>query len=180
MKDKIDIGDNVIAYSITRSSRRKTSAIVVDANGVEVKVPFAKDYSEIRKMVSSRKEWIFKKQQEFANRSNDQRKVRSRPIEYLRSRTETLAARVGVKPSKIVIKNMRARWGSTTKSGTVALNRAIVKAPSGIIDYIIIHELCHLEVRDHSSRFWNMIYVYDKNFESKKKWLEDNGHTLLE
>lgn len=180
MKEKIHVGDNVIVYSITRSSRRKTSAIIVDANGIEVKVPFAKDYSEIEKMVSSRKKWIFKKQQEFASRPNNQTKAKLKTIEYLRNRTETLAARVDVKPSKIVIKNMRTRWGSTTKSGTVALNRAIVKAPSRIIDYIIIHELCHLKVRDHSSRFWNMLYRYDKNFESKKKWLEDNGHTILE
>lgn len=180
MKNKVQISGGVIFYSVTKSNRRKTSAIIVDANGIEVKVSITKSDAEIKKMVLGKQEWILKKQQEFTDRGKTHPRTKPKTVEYLETRTQRLAAKVGVKPNRIVIKNMKARWGSSTKSGTIVLNRAITNAPSRIIDYIILHELCHLKVRDHSRRFWNMLYVYDKNFENNKKWLEENGHLLLQ
>lgn len=58
-----------------------------------------------------------------------------------------------VNPSKIIIKDLKNRWGSTTKEGVINLNVNLVKAPEHIIDYIISHELCHFRIRDHSHRF---------------------------
>ena len=65
MKDKIRFGNSTITYSIVKSKRRKTSQIIVDAKGVVVQTPLSKKDSEIKKMVSNKKEWIFKKRLEF-------------------------------------------------------------------------------------------------------------------
>lgn len=179
MKRRVTLGNSTITYSVTKSNRWKTSEIIVDANGVEVKTPLAKKDSEIRQMVSNKKEWIFKKQLEFADRrKRGWTKSKAKTAKYLENRTWKLAAEMGVKPSKVSIKSMKTRWGSLTKSGVITLNRAIARAPPRIIDYVIIHELCHLKIPDHSSRFWSMLYAHDKKFEDKKRWLDQHNLSI--
>jgi predicted metal-dependent hydrolase len=58
-------------------------------------------------------------------------------------------------PINIVIKLLKNRWGSLTKEGNIHLNFNLLKAPEDVIDYIIIHELCHLKIKGHSHNFWN-------------------------
>ena len=57
---------------------------------------------------------------------------------------------INVIPNKVIIKNLKNRWGSITKNKTVNLNVNLLKAPEDIIDYIVIHELCHLKIKGHS------------------------------
>lgn len=180
MKDKIRFGNSSITYTISKSKRRKTSQIIVDEKGVEVQTPLSKTNSEIKKMVSNKKEWIFKKQLEFADRvKRKQIKVKTRTSDYLEKRTWELASKIGLIPTKVVIKNLKSRWGSATKAGIITLNEVLTKTPPRIIDYVIIHELCHLKIKNHSNLFWNLVYTYDKNFQQKIKWLENNYNTVL-
>ncbi len=60
---------------------------------------------------------------------------------------------IGVYPKKLVVKKLRNRWGSATKTGVINLNYNLLKTPEDVIDYIIIHELCHLIVTSHSHHF---------------------------
>jgi predicted metal-dependent hydrolase len=73
----------------------------------------------------------------------------ARPI--FNNKIEEISSRLGVdKPKKIGIKKLKNRWGSLTPSGTINLNVNLIKAPSDIIDYIILHELCHFKIKEHS------------------------------
>ena len=173
MTEKIYFGNSVITYYVTKSNRRKTSQIIVSTDGIEVKTPVTKKDSEIKKMVLNKSEWIFKKQLELSVRKK-QRKVKTKSPEYLEKRTWELASKIGVRPSRVVIKKMTSRWGSAGKTGTIALNHALTETPLRIIDYVIIHELCHLKIRNHSKQFWDMLYSYDREFESKMRWLNEN------
>lgn len=179
MKGRVTFGNSIITYSVTKSNRRKTSEIIVDVNGVEIKTPLSKKDSEIKQIISNKKEWIFKKQLEFSNRKKRRVKSKEKTAKYLEDRTWKLATRLGVKPSKVSIKNMRTRWGSSTKSGIITLNRAIARAPPRVIDYVILHELCHLKIPDHSSRFWSLLYAHDKKFEENKKWLDRHDLSIV-
>lgn len=178
MIKKIYMGNTLIEYSV-RKTKRKTSVIIVSPCGVEIKTPVTKDDAEIEKMILSKKDWIVQKQAEYNNQYGTQLKITTRNVEYLKARTEKLAIRMGMRPSKVALKSMKTRWGSTSTSGIVTLNTAIINAPLTIIDYVIIHELCHLKIHDHSKKFWNMLYTYDRDFMNKKKWLEINGGSLL-
>jgi len=82
-------------------------------------------------------------------------------------------------PKKILIKNLKNRWGSATNKGVVNLNSHLLKAPNDIIDYIIIHELCHLKIKNHSFRYWNLVRKFVPNFEEKKAWLEKNTKAII-
>ena len=178
---KMVFGNSTITYTVTRSNRIKTSEIIVDEKGIEVKVPLAKNGHEIRQMVSGKRRWILKKLLEFEDMANKKPpKVKPKTAKYLEESTLKWASKIGVEPSKIIVKNLKSRWGSATKSGVVTLNIEISRAPPEIIDYIIIHELCHLKIPDHSRLFWDLVYTYDGDFESKKRWLEHNFERLLD
>ena len=176
MKEKIRFGNSTIAYSVTKSKRRKTSQIIVDRDGVEVKTPMTKRDSEIKKLVASKKEWIFKKQLEFSDRKKlGKIRTKRRTPEYLDKRTWSLASKMGVDPSKLVIKSLKGRWGSATGKKVITLNSSLLKAPKNVIDYVIIHELCHLKVKDHSPRFWSLVGRHMPKYDKAVKWLEVNG-----
>jgi predicted metal-dependent hydrolase len=82
-------------------------------------------------------------------------------------------------PKNFVIKNLKNRWGSLSKKGTIVLNIHLIKAPEQIIDYIIIHELCHLKIQGHSHHFWKFLKQFEPDYEKKIKWLELNSKNIL-
>lgn len=84
-----------------------------------------------------------------------------------------------VNPSQIIVKNLKNRWGSATEKGIINLNMNLIKAPEGIIDYIIIHELCHFIIKEHSHLFWSLLKKYVVNYKSKIEWLEVNGKHMI-
>ena len=75
----------------------------------------------------------------------------------------------GVSPKAIEIKKMQYRWGSCSAKGRVLLNLELIKAPKACIEYVIIHELCHLLHHDHTSAFFKL---QDKEYPEWKKWKE--------
>jgi len=82
------------------------------------------------------------------------------------------------KPHHITIKSLKGRWGSTTKTGEIILNSNLMKAPSKVIEYVIIHELCHLKIKEHNQKFWNMVSRYSPKYQEYTKWLEVNGISI--
>jgi len=102
---------------------------------------------------------------------------------YLEKRAKTLfpklvqelAKKVGVHPTKINIKQLKDRWGSATPNGEINLNSSLMKAPRNVIAYVILHELCHFKIKEHSPRFWNLISKHMPKYQESIKWLEVNG-----
>lgn len=83
------------------------------------------------------------------------------------------------KPSKITIKTQQKRWGTCTSKGHVLLNWRLILAPLEVIDYVILHELCHLYHMDHSKRFWDLVAKVDPVYAEKRLWLKKHGDIIL-
>jgi len=181
MKDKIQYGNSVIEYTVVKSKRRKTSEIRVDGSGVEVRTPLFKKDSEIKKMIDDKKHWIYKKHLEFSDKIKKHKigKTKTLTDNYLEDRTWKLASKMGVIPTKIVIKKLKDRWGSSTANGVINLNSALKKAPRDVVDYIIIHELCHLIVREHSRRYWSLVHKFMPKYQNQINWLNENSKNIL-
>ena len=177
MKRQVKYGNSVIQYDLIKTKRRKTSQITVTLDGVTVRTPQTKSTVDVKNMIEQRLQWIFKKQLEF----KDRKKQRTKQFKiihrdsYLEKRVKTLALKIGVKPSKIIIKPLKGRWGSATGKKVITLNSSLLKAPKNVIDYVIIHELCHLKIKEHSPRFWNLIGKHMPKYQESVKWLEVNG-----
>ncbi len=86
---------------------------------------------------------------------------------------------LSVNPKKILIKNLKSRWGSTTFKGTINLNVNLIKAPFDVIEYVVLHEMGHLIEKNHSPKFWKLIKSYMFDYSKKIKWLKINGQHIL-
>ena len=91
---------------------------------------------------------------------------------------EKFSKKLSVKPRKIVVKQLKGRWGSTTEQGQINLNSNLLKAPQSVINYVVLHELCHLKIKEHSDRFWNLLSKHMPNYEKQLNWLGINGVTI--
>lgn len=92
----------------------------------------------------------------------------------LTEKTERLAKMIGVAPSSIEVKSFKSRWGSCSSNGSISYNWKIVLAHHRIIDYVVVHELCHLIEHNHSSRYWKEVGKYIPDWRARREWLKFN------
>ena len=84
--------------------------------------------------------------------------------------------RYSKKIKSITLRNMSSRWGSCSQYGELTFSTRLLFAPRAVQDYVILHELCHLDVLDHSDRFWKRVASIDPNYARKEQWLDESGH----
>ena len=94
-------------------------------------------------------------------------------------RVEALNARGRFRYVRVSIRNQRTRWGSCSRKGTLSFNWRLLLVPSGIMDYLIFHELAHLEEMNHSRRFWAIVEEICPGFRECEAWLKKRGPGLL-
>jgi predicted metal-dependent hydrolase len=93
-------------------------------------------------------------------------------------RVARFAPMVAVTPSAIEVKELGYYWASCGNTGALNFNWKTVMAPQTVIDYIVVHELCHLRHRDHTDAFWNEVDKVLPNFRERKEWLRKHGAAL--
>ena len=98
--------------------------------------------------------------------------------EWLLQRTRHWSAVIGVRPAQIRIKEQKSRWGSCSSLGNINYNWRLVMAPPAVVDYLVIHELCHLLEPNHSKRFWAIVRQHHPDCTLARQWLKQNGHLL--
>ncbi|GIM45096.1 hypothetical protein DNHGIG_06450 [Collibacillus ludicampi] len=94
-------------------------------------------------------------------------------------RVYELAVREGLTFNRIFIKGQKTRWGSCSTLGNLNFNWRLMMCPPEVIDYIIIHELCHLNEMNHSQRFWNLVALRCPNYKECELWLKQNGSQIM-
>ncbi|GAB6879446.1 SprT family zinc-dependent metalloprotease [Halorubrum gandharaense] len=97
------------------------------------------------------------------------------------SQVATLAPRMGVADDvgRVEIRNQSTRWGSCSTTGTVSLNWRLLFAPPAVRRYVVVHELAHFEVRDHSEDFWTVVERFDPAWETHREWLREHAVELV-
>lgn len=84
----------------------------------------------------------------------------------------------GLIPKEVKVNSAKTRWGSCTSAGTLNFTWRLVMAPLVVIDYVVLHELAHLKVKNHSPRFWKLVESLCPDFKHHRKWLRDHGETM--
>ena len=99
-------------------------------------------------------------------------------LKRIRERLEYHVPRIGRAPGRVAIRDQKSRWGSCSQKGNVNFNWKLVMAPPPALDYVVVHELCHLYEFNHSPRFWALVARHMPDYEVWKKWLKAHGKEL--
>lgn len=102
----------------------------------------------------------------------------ARGLERLRQRVAYYAPKVGVSATSVDVRELGNRWASCSPTGALAFHWKCMMAPQSIIDYIVVHELCHFHHRDHIDDFWNEVDKVIPDYRERKDWLRKNGAGL--
>jgi predicted metal-dependent hydrolase len=95
------------------------------------------------------------------------------------ARLDAAVARAGTSYTGLTIRGQRTRWASCSSSGAMSFNWRLLLAPVAVLDYVIEHEVCHLEVMDHSPRFWSLLESRVPDWREHSRWLTRYGSTLV-
>jgi predicted metal-dependent hydrolase len=95
------------------------------------------------------------------------------------TRLDAACAQAGTRYTKLTIRGQKTRWGSCSRSGAMSFNWRLLLAPEAVLDYVVWHEVCHLEVMDHSPRFWRLVAARCPGYREQLAWLRRHGGTLV-
>lgn len=100
-------------------------------------------------------------------------------LKIIGNRTVLLSKELKLFPSRIIIKEQKSRWGSCNSKGEIRINWKLIMAPLNVIDYVIIHELCHIKYMNHSKEYWSFVESIISDYKKNKRWLNENGMKLM-
>ena len=175
--------DKKFIYPVIRSNRKSCSIKIKADGSVTVYAPRGMPLSFIEMFVYQKKDWIEKTQEKILSARAAMPPLRvltEDEIKYLSEdakrlippRVNYFARQMGVSFKRITIRTQRTRWGSCSSKDNLNFNCLLMLAPEEVLDYVIVHELCHLKEMNHSKKFWSIV-------ESTLPDYKDNGHTFL-
>ncbi len=97
---------------------------------------------------------------------------------YILARAETLSEALLLPYNKLYIRSQKRKWGNCSSEKNISLNWRLIKAPEFVIDYVIIHELCHTVIMNHSARFYTLLRSHCPDGEQAQAWLDRYGNSL--
>ena len=175
---------NEITYEILRS-RRRTTAIEIRPDGkVLVRCPYGMSDVRVGQLVQSKTAWIRKKLSAQSHQGETMTAEQLHALadsarQQIPQRVKNYAAQMGVTYGRITIRNQRTRWGSCSSKGNLNFNCLLMLAPAPVMDYVVVHELCHRIHMNHSAGFWTAVAKVMPDYALWRKWLKQNGRTLL-
>jgi predicted metal-dependent hydrolase len=167
-----------------RHPRAKRYVVRVKDDGtVRVTIPRWGSKREAKSFAESQQSWIAR---QLARITEEQRRpretippglireLRVRAKRELPPRLLDLAAGHGLTVGRVSVRNQRWRWGSCSRNGHICLNWRLVTMPDWVRDYVMIHELMHLQRMDHSRKFWKLVAAACPGYQDARAWLRAN------
>lgn len=176
-------------YRIIRNDRKTLSVEITKDCEVLVRAPRWLTRREIDDFIRRNEEKILKKIEEISERKKEINSpmLTEKEIEILYEKArqeipvkaERYAAVTGASYGRITIRMQKTRWGSCSSKGNLNFNALLMLMPDEIIDYVVVHELCHLLEMNHSKRFWNLVESILPDYRERRKWLKENGDKYM-
>ena len=185
--------DDKIHIEVIRS-KRKTLAIEIRPDmRVVVRAPEKIPQNEIMKFVEEKQNWIKKHLVQMYFKAEENKKQKKEPaltnadieklcqkaLSVIPDKVKYYAEIMGVTYGRITIRNQKTRWGSCSSKGNLNFNCLLMLMPDKVLDYVVVHELCHLRQMNHSKKFWKEVERYMPDYPNFKLWLNEYGGVLI-
>ena len=193
--ETIILSGRELFYRFVRSSR-KTLSVEIGPTGLTVKAPYSASKRDVEAFLRKRPHWILahydamqEKMEKLSQQNGNshlsesqkealEKRYRNLARECITKRASYYAAQLGVTYSSIRIAEQKTRWGSCSSRGTLSFHWRLVLAPPAVMDYVVVHEVCHLIHMDHSPDFWAEVESLMPDYKVYKTWLKKNGLAL--
>jgi predicted metal-dependent hydrolase len=148
-------------------------------------VPRGTSQADVERLLEEKRTWIVEQRLRQVPRLYlepsmvSESEARTGARQLISALAEEEAERIGVEYGRIRIGGQRTLWGSCSPGGTLSFNWRLVLAPPEVLDYVVVHELCHLRVPNHSRRFWALVERHRAHWRHQRDWLRDHGSELL-
>lgn len=179
-------------------SNRKTLAIQINPDlSVTVRAPMYAPQSDIERILIEKESWIQKHiekiREQEAKRKETQgefveseyltneeiKKLADKALQHIPKRVSYYAKQIGVTYGRITIRNQKTRWGSCSSKGNLNFNCLLMLTSPEVIDYVVVHELCHRKEMNHSGAFWAEVEKVLPDYKEQVKWLKENGAQII-
>lgn len=179
-------------FTIIRSNRKSVAIQINPDLTITVRAPYRFPENEIKRFVKEKESWIQKHLMKMKERKEKYEKLGMHPltadeiqklaqkaVEYIPKRVEYFAKIIGVTYGRITIRNQKTRWGSCSSKGNLNFNCLLMLTPPEIIDYVVVHELCHRKQMNHSKDFWKEVEKILPDYKESVSWLKNEGSMIM-
>ncbi len=182
-----------LPYTLIRSDRKSYAVSISPEGKITVRVPLGTSDRDVSHILTDRQHWIITRYLEQqsrqaakpvsdltpAQRAALTQRYIAAAKEYFPKRAAYFQQFTGGTYNRITIRDQKTRWGSCSAKGTLSFNWRLMLAPPSILDYVVVHELCHLTHMNHSSAFWQAVEKVCPDYRTARKWLKDHGQELV-
>lgn len=172
---KIEYNGEIIFYELTKS-KIKNMYIYINNGKVTVKAPIQLKDKYIQDFVCKKSKWIYKKIKQNEEIPRIEEKIDQKDIDKLeivvKNSIEKYTKLLKEIPNKVRIKDIKYAWGSCSSNRNISINQKLAKKDEKVIEYIVLHEMCHLKYMNHSKDFWNLVETYMPEYKEYKKMLK--------
>ena len=171
-------------------SRRRTMALEIREDlTVVVRAPVGLPEEVIRRFLREKEEWItahlarMEARQQNSAPGFTRQEVETlidRALADIPARVAQFAPLLGVDYGRIAIRNQVSRWGSCSSKGNLNFNCLLMLCPPEVVDYVVVHELCHRRHMDHSVAFWGEVERVLPDYKARRAWLKERGGVLIQ
>lgn len=172
-------------------SNRKTIAIEIKPDAtIRVRAPYFMKDTEIRRFLKEKEHWItehlkkVKVRQQAAEEvqkltMDEVKQLADLALKVIPEKVRYYAGIMNVRYGRITIRNQKTRWGSCSGKGNLNFNCLLMLAPEKVVDYVVVHELCHLIEMNHSKAFWEQVERVMPDYKKYRQWLKEHGNDIM-
>lgn len=171
---QITYNGEVIPYELTKS-KIKNMYIYIRNGKVTVKVPIRMKDKQIYDFVNKKAKWIYEKVKQEKETPKMQEEIKPEDRERLelivKNKIEKYTKLLKERPNKVRIRDIKYAWGSCSSNRNITINEKLARKEEKVIEYVILHEMCHLKYMNHSKGFWTLVETYMPEYQKYKNRL---------
>lgn len=183
--------NQTLVLSVVRSARKTIGLQVCENGDAVLRIPNQLSADALQKFLDSEHAWIWKKVEQMQTRMEQRQETGAVPVgelsrdelekikKKIESRVNAYKKVMGVTIGWITIRNQKTRWGSCSSKGNLNFNCLLMLTPPEVLDYVVVHELCHRKQMNHSKAFWAEVEKVFPDYKKSIKWLKEEGSQIM-